>query len=466
MSTQARVRQVGLLAGLVGFVVPWAITFDGLSPEGHRMLSVFLLAIALWVTEAIPLHATAVVIIGLEIVLISDEAVIPTSAGFEAPGYDTFLASLAHPVLILFLGGFFIAQGAAKFGADRNLARVMLRPFGHSPARIVLGVMLITAGLSMFMSNTATTATMMAVMLPVLVGLPEHDRLRTGLALSVPIAANLGGLGTPVGSPPNAIALANLVDAGIRMNFLRWMIATVPFVLVALVGAWVLLMRLFPSSGDELRIEIESTFDRSRPAMIFYATALGTVALWLTEPLHGMNANAVGFLPVVVLLATRVFGVAELHGVQWHVLWLVAGGIALGSGVGTTGLDAWLIGLVGWERLPAALLVSVLGLAALALSTIISNSATANLLIPIGMTLAISGSVAVDPVLVAIMIAIGCSLAMALPVSTPPNAVAYSTGLVSTRDLAVTGAAIGLATWALVSVVGPPLWRWWGVVSS
>ena len=316
---------------------------------------------------------------------------------------------------------------------------------------------------SMFMSNTATTATLMAVVIPVIATLAPEDRLRIGLALSIPVAANIGGIGTPVGTPPNAIAVGSLAEAGISISFVQWMAIAVPVMVVLLVIAWYLLTRLFPAREKSLRLTIDATFDSSRPAKVFYATFAITVALWMTEPLHGISSYIVGFLPVVILLATRVFSARDLQSVQWHVLWLVAGGIALGLGVNASGLDAWLVGLVTWESIGQALLVLALALVALLLSTFISNSAAANLLIPVGLSLALSDSVAVNPALAAFFIAIGASLAMALPVSTPPNAIAYSTGAVTTRDLAITGAIIGVTGLVLYVVIAPLLWDLMGV---
>ena len=140
-------------------LLPWIVDFPGLSDVGSRMFGIFLMAIVLWVTEAIPLHATAALIVLLEILLVSDKAFGVDSIG-DPPPFETFFAAFAHPVIMLFLGGFFLAEGAAKFGFDRYLAKVMLRPFGTSTRNIMLGLMVITAALSMFMSNTATTATM------------------------------------------------------------------------------------------------------------------------------------------------------------------------------------------------------------------------------------------------------------------------------------------------------------------
>ena len=176
----------GLALGLIALVLPWFLNFDGLSEPGHRMLGVFLMAIVLWVTEAIPLYATAALIIFLQILFISDQALWDLPAGFDTPTSASYFATLAHPVLMLFLGGFFLAEGAARYRLDRNLARIMLRPFGDSPAMIVLGLMVITAAFSMFMSNTATTATFLAVVLPVVATLEPGDRLRVALVMAIP----------------------------------------------------------------------------------------------------------------------------------------------------------------------------------------------------------------------------------------------------------------------------------------
>ena len=457
-------RGIGLAVALTAAAIPWVVTIGDLSPAGHRQLSIFLLAVALWVSEAIPLHATAAVIIGLQVALVSDQSVLGTPEGFDPPAYTEFYGALANPVIILFLGGFFLADAAAKHDLDRNLARVLLRPFGDQPARLMLGVMAITAVLSMFMSNTATTATMLAVVLPVSARLPVDDRARVSLALSVPVAANIGGIGTPVGTPPNAVAISALASAGHTLTFLDWMLLAVPFVVIILFLAWLALCRLFPTATERIDVRIDSTFDRTRPAWILYVTASATIALWLSEPLHGVPASVVAFLPIAVLLATRVFTADDLRNVQWHVLWLVAGGIALGEGVISTGLDAWMVDRLPLEDLPSLALIATLAVVALAASTVISNSATANLLIPIGLTVAASAAVAIDPVLAGVIIAVGCSLAMALPVSTPPNAVAYATGSVKTANMAAVGGIVAVVGLALFIFVAPPIWEALGLL--
>ena len=458
------VQSIGLILAVVFFAIPFFITFEGLSPIGHRMLSIFLMAIALWVTEAIPLHATAALIIFLSILMISDRALLPVPDDFKAPAFSTFFFALANPILMLFLGGFFLADGAAKYKLDRNLAKTLLKPFGDKPANIILGMMLIVAVFSMFMSNTAATAAFMAVVLPVIARLPEGDRGRVALALCIPIAANVGGMGTPVGTPPNAIALGALYDRGIQISFAHWMAMIFPFMLIVMLAAWQLLVRLFPTSVDKITIEIDSSYDRSWQAILFYITAAATILLWFTEPLHGISSSVVGFLPVVVMLSARLISDKEFHSMQWSVLWLVAGGIALGAGVGQTGLDTWLIGLIAWDQMAPAVIAGALCLTALVFSTIISNSATANLLVPIAMSLTMSPEINMSPVASAVFVAIGASLAMMLPISTPPNAIAYSTGLVKTKQMALMGSLVGSVGMVVFIFLAPRIWDLFGLM--
>lgn len=476
-----KIQFIGLIVGLCGFILPYAVHFESLSPAGHRMLSIFFLAITFWLTEVVPMFATAVLIIMLEILLLSNKAIfgIPPSAVLDASGqsvafkpvaYSTFLSALADPVIILFLGGFFLADGATKYGLDRSLARVMLRPFGSKPSMIMMGFMLITALFSMFMSNTATTATFMAVVLPVVASLPVNDRFRSALVLCIPVAANLGGIGTPIGTPPNAIALGALAkstpDGNSPIGFMHWMLGAVPFMLVFLTIAYFTLLHLFKTETKHIEVKMEGKFDTSWKAITFYATFALTVILWMTEALHGLNSNVIGFVPVVILSCTRVMGVGDLKNIEWHVLWLVAGGISLGVGIGATGMGEWFVGLFDWSTMTPFMLVAMLTLSALICGTFISHSATTNLLVPIALSLTASGVVSLSSTAAAVFVALGASLAMMLPISTPPNAIAYASGQVNTRDMAVVGMVIGLASWAVFILAGPWFWKLVGIIPS
>lgn len=456
----SRKQIIGLILGAIVFFTPLLIDVPNLEPMGERMLAIFLLAIVFWVTEAIPLVATAVLVIGLEILLVSNQALLPVTD--EAPKYSSFLGAFANPVIILFLGGFLIAHGAEKYHLDKNLAAVLIRPFTGSARKTVLGLMIITALLSMFMSNTATTATMFAVVIPVLGALPA-GKPRAGLALSIPVAANIGGIGTPVGTPPNAIALGALSEAGYTISFAAWMLMAIPLMLVLLFGAWLLLVAMFIPAGLGVELDMRARWHTDRKALAFYVIAGLTILLWMTEALHGMNANIIGFLAVVALLVTTVMTGKDLGALSWPVLWLVAGGIALGDGVGKTGLDKWILGLFNWEAMPAIIVVIVMGVLGLVMSNVISHSAASNLLIPLAMGLA-TGIDGLDPVTIAVILALACSLGMSLPISTPPNAIAYATGEVSTADMAKVGIIVGVVGTVLLVAVMPWFWGLIGVL--
>jgi solute carrier family 13 (sodium-dependent dicarboxylate transporter), member 2/3/5 len=448
----------------------WFVGVLLIGPQGSldapasRMLAIFGAAVVLWISEAIPLAATSIFVILAQILLISDEAILRLPAAFEPPSYESIFATLADPVLMLFLGGFVLADAASKYGLDRNLAGVLLRPFGTAPRSIIAGLMCITALLSMFVSNTATTAAMMAVVLPVAAGLDAGDRLRIALAVSVPVAANIGGIGTPVGSPPNAIVIGRLTQEGERVDFLQWMLLAVPVALVVLVVAWFVITRIYRSETTQLEIRLGGAFDRSRRAVLLYLVFGLTVVGWVTEPLHGVPSAIIGFVPVVVLMATNVIGTDDLKRINWHILWLVGGGIALGNGVAATGLDGWFIDRFDWGSMRAVLFAGALAAISLGLSTVISNSATANLVAPIGIGIASSGVVDLAPLLAGLIIAMACSLAMALPISTPPNAIAYASGMVAPRDLARVGLIVGGVGIVIVAVVAPPIWQALGLV--
>ena len=469
-------KWVSISVAVVAFLLPFFLSIEGLSEAGHRLLSVFLLAVVLWVTEAIPLFATSALVILLLILFLSDVSgelgwAWGVAEGFgEAgpPTYTTYFNTLANRVLILFLGGFFLAFGAARFGVDKNLAAIMLKPFGTKPSRVLLGLMLITGVLSMWMSNTATTATIMAVVLPLIYGLEKGDKLRTGLALGVPFAANIGGIGTPIGTPPNAIVLGALRSVNPetgevigQCSFLQWMMFAIPIAAILLVVAWLVLLVVFPSSKDRLEIDMSVKWAKGSKATIYYLTAIFTILMWMTGSLHGINSYVVGMFPVVILLATGVVVAKHFRGLDWDVLWLVAGGIALGEGVAATGFDRWVVDLIAWDAMGPAMLGIMIAVTALLMSSFISNSAATNLLAPIAV--AVAASVGGSAATILVFVALGASMAMALPISTPPNAIAYAAGTISTKQMALTGTLIAVAGLAVTYFLLAPLLKLAGV---
>lgn len=461
-------EKIGLVLGAIVFFVPLLVDIPNLGEPGERMLAIFLLAIVFWITEPIPLTATAVLVIGLEVLLVSTGSPFDPTGGDPSQAehvakYSEYFATLAHPTIILFMGGFMIAEGAEKFSLDRNLAAVMLKPFPEKARLTTLGLMLITAMLSMFMSNTATTATMFTVVIPILAALPK-GRARAGVALSIPLAANVGGIGTPVGTPPNAIAVGALAAQGIHVSFGQWMMMAVPFMLVVLFLSWLFLSAVFIPRDAVIHIEMTSKWNKTPKAVLFYIIAGSTILLWMTESLHGISSNVVGFLPVVALLCLKVMSGEDIKSIDWPVLWLVAGGIAMGEGIGNTGLDQFLVNSVPWNSLGAVLIVALLGFVGFAIANVISHSASANLLVPLAASLAVSLGDSVDTVTVACAVAIACSLGMSLPISTPPNAIAYATGEISVKQMALLGMVVGTAATLTLVFALPQLWALMGFV--
>jgi solute carrier family 13 (sodium-dependent dicarboxylate transporter), member 2/3/5 len=447
-----------LSAALVLILAAWT----DLPREAAFMSGIFLLAALLWSTEALPQATTALLVIGLMILLLSNPGGWP-GLGFEegpSPAYGEIIRAAVDPVILLFFGGLLLAQGAVVTGVDRTMARLILRPFGHGPGMILLGTMLVTAVFSMWMSNTATTAMMIMIIAPLLREL-KVDRFRIAIGLAIPFAANIGGIGTPIGSPPNAVAVGYLQRADLPVQFLEWMIVAVPLMLLLLVVTWLMLLTLFRPQIRRIELQSDAEPMSARKWLvvgIFVVTAL----LWMSEAWHGLPSAVVALLPPVVFMGIGIIKREHVNSIDWDILILIGGGIALGAGVRMTGLDQVLIGLLpqeGWlvgrGFLTLAVVVTIL------LSTFMSNTAAANVLLPLGISFGISLGDQAEAIVIAVSIALAASMAMALPVSTPPNAIAYARADIPSRSMALVGALLGLLGAILIVAFGPPIIRFW-----
>lgn len=448
-----------LLVTLFLWCVPTSFFgIDALTVVQQRVIALFVFAALMWMFEIIPNWATSVMIIVVALLTVSDKGL-----GFfcnpefgQLVSYKKIMSSFADPVVMLFLGGFVLAIMAERFGLDVTLAKSLLSIFGTKPKMVLLGFLVIISVFSMFMSNTATAAMMLAFLAPVLSKLPSDDKGKIGLALSIPIAANLGGIGTPIGTPPNATAKGYLEQAGIDVSFGDWCVHMIPYVIIMIILAWVLLLFFFPFKTKKLVLEIpENTKKKDWKSKLVWVTFIVTILLWATEQLHHISSNVVALIPLAVFTATGLFGKEEIKEVNWSVLWLVAGGFALGYLLQDTGLAKVLITAIPFGSMSVILVLLVAGLVCYFLSNFISNSATAALLIPILIVVAegmADPAAANNAAFVAmggtqamiIFIAVCASIAMLFPISTPPNAIAASTGLVGTKDMAKVGIIIGV----------------------
>ena len=449
----------------------WLVPIDFFGVEGlnvvqQRMIAIFAFAALMWMFEIIPAWTTSVVIIVLMLLTISNKGfglfLNNVNDGSVFIDYTAVMAAFANPIIMLFLGGFVLAIAATKVGLDVQLAKILLKPFGTNPKTVMLGILCVVAIFSMFMSNTATAAMMLAFLTPVLKSLPADGKGRIGLALAIPVAANIGGIGTPIGTPPNAIALGYLNDMGMGVTFMDWMLRMVPFVIVMILIAWGLLLVLFPFKAKKIELKIEGGAKPGHHTIVVYVTFALTILLWITEQWTGINSNIVALIPFAVFSATGVIDKKDLSEIEWSVLWMVAGGLALGVGLMKTGLASTLVNAIPFSSMSPFLVMVAAGVIGYLISNFLSHSSAANLLCPIIAVIGSALSVELEPFggvrSLLIGLAISTSVAMLLPISTPPNAIASSTGLVETKDMLKVGVVMGVVGlvlgYALLMIVG------------
>ncbi len=464
-----------LLSPVLVWMMPAAVIGSGVTVVEQRMLAILVFAIVFWILEPIPVFATSVLVIFVQLVLVSDSAPwflrpvvenvgiagdahqgVPIDAAFgKLVPYKELFYSFASPVIMLFLGGFFLSGAATKYSLDRNLARILLKPFGQNVTAVTLGVMAVTAFFSLWMANTPVTAMMLAICSPIVSLFERDDPGRAGFLLSIPIASSLGGIGTPVGTPINAIALKYLTGAN-EIGFGKWMLLAVPYVILMLLFSWWWLGRVFPARRKEVRLDFAGSFDTSPKAIVVYVVFPLTILLWLTSAWHEVNIYTVGLVPVAAFLATGVITKADLKKMSWDVLWLIAGGIALGIGLEHTGLTETIVSVVPFSSFPPFVLVAAGALLAALLATIMSHTATANLVVPVLAAIGIghAGLPEVGGLKVLLFaVAIACSLGMALPISTPCNALTFAAGGITNRQMLLGGGVISVIGFLFLGLV-------------
>jgi sodium-dependent dicarboxylate transporter 2/3/5 len=401
--------------------------------------TVFLLvfAVLLWLTEAVPPFA-----VGLFIICYSLFAYGTPVLNRHPEDAQKYLNTWSSSVIFLMLGGFFLADAMKKTGLDRETFRMAAGLFGRRPGNVLLGLMLTTAVLSMVMSNTATTAMMIAAVTPFLRSYGPRSGYAKAVLVGIPAAAAVGGMGTIIGSPPNAVAVGALEQAGVRVSFLSWMLLGAPLALVLCVGFWFALGKKYPWGSDPVEIDLaspEGSDDGTRThRRIVIGSMIVTMALWLTSSLHSIPVATVSAVPVAVLTVTGVLEARDIRALPWDTLMLVAGGLSLGLAIVEHGVAEFYLGQLDIEGVTLVTLMLVFGYITVILSNVMSNTATATILIPIAGVLLDARSEVVT-----LMIALSASAALMLPVSTPPNAIAFSTGLVEAREFRFGGVLIG-----------------------
>jgi len=425
---------------LAAAVWVWNTLTVSLPPEQQAVLFLFLLAVGLWITEAVPAFAVGLLIMGYLVFALGTPLIM-------ADPWDVkpYLNTWSSSVIWLMLGGFFMAEGLSRTGLDRQLFAIAIKPAGTRPRHVLLAIMLTSAVASMFISNTSTTVLMIGAVLPLVRQLGRQEPFSKALLIAIPMAASVGGMGTIIGSAPNAIAAGAAAEAGSPINFIEWMVVAAPVAIVLVVTAWFFLLRRYPTELSDIKLDLsnldEPELPDRRDRIIVTVLSLATVGLWMTTPLHGIHIVAISLIPIVGLTMTQVLGAAHVRGLPWDTLMLVAGGLSLGSAVVDSGLAANFASQLGFlTGLNIDLVVfAALAMITVALSNVMSNTATVSIVLPVAVALLPGRELEM-----CLILGLCASCALLLPVSTPPNAVAYSTGEIETKDLRPGGILIGL----------------------
>jgi sodium-dependent dicarboxylate transporter 2/3/5 len=441
------VSSVSLWAGpLLALLAASYWSASGHPPAQSVVMLVALICVVWWIFEPVPIPVTSLLPLSLLPLL---GILTPAEVG-QAYG---------SPLILLLLGGFLLSRSLEASGAHRRIALFMIRLFGASSGRrLVMGFMAAAAVLSMWISNTATTLMLLPVAMAVLEGVEQRERLAPPLLLGLAYAASVGGIGTPIGTPPNLIFMQVYADVtGDTVSFLTWMSWALPVVLL-----FVPLMALALTRGlhGALRVELPQVGQWSvaerRVMLVFGLTALA----WITrsEPFGGWsswlglasaNDASVALLAVVVMCLVpdgrggRLLDWGRASTIPWGVLLLFAGGICLARGFVSSGLsDVMGATLAGLTDMPLPLLMLLIALGVTFMTEATSNTASTSLLMPVLAAAAIAAGL--PPEVLMVPAAMSASCAFMLPVATAPNSVVYGSGVVTTARMAREGAVLNL----------------------
>jgi len=418
----------------------------GLPANAHAVLVIAVVAMILWLTEVVPLHVTSLLVAFLLAVFA------------KIPGTDVF-APFFDPVIVLLLGGFVLAVALQKYALDKKIAYTFIQKFGATPKRFMLGVMTLTAFFSMWMTNTATTATILPIAIAALVAskLKKTDSYSKALVLGVAYAATIGGISTIIGSTPNAIVVSFLAKENVIIGFASWMYYAFPFVVVMIPISWFVLLQMFKPKISQLKIiRYDGKYNFSQKLVLFIF--LVTIILWLTDKIHGVSTSIIALVPIILLYLFKLLNTEDFSKVQWSALVLFGGGLSLGSAIHSTGLDLIMAEALKnvLSGLPVFIIFICVGAFGIILTAFLSNTAAASLMIPIMMPL--SEGLGLDIRVLAILAALGVSFDLILPIGTPPGTMAYSTGYIRVWDMVKSGlilSAIGLIVLTLMAY-----WYW------
>ncbi len=468
-------QRIGLVLGLSFFAIILLLPLEIHSPEAKRTLAIAVLMATWWVSEALPIAAVSL----LPLVLFPAFGIMDT--GDVASQYG-------HRLVFLFMAGFLIAVAMQKWKLHRRIALYIIRAIGTGPRRLILGFMVASGFLSMWISNTATAMMMATVGLAVVsfVNKAGQEKEETkgklesnfgvALMLGIAYACNIGGMGTIIGTPPNALLAAFMENnLGQNISFLNWMIVGIPIVIILLPVAWWYLTRVsspihmdsIPGGGDliEERLQKLGPMGKGerRVLTVFGLTAFLWIirSFFITPYLPMVGDATIGIAMAVLLFMTPIdlnqgeFALDWEWAVKipWGTLILFGGGLALAKGIEESGLANWLAGRLDWfTHLPLFLFLLVVIALMVTLTQLTSNTGTAAMMLPVLVPLA--SAMEIEFLVLAVPAILGISGAFMLPVATPPNAIVFGTGHVTIPQMVKNGFGLNVIALVLVTVFG------------
>jgi len=437
-----------LIAFSIAFIPPY-----GIDTNMTYTLFILLFAAGLWVTEAIPAFAVSLLVIALEMVLLGFNNFDFASGSKE---WKVYLQPWSSPLIFLFLAGFIMAAAASKTKLDVWMAKKVLFFVGGRPHNIVTGLIGITYVLSMFVSNTATAAMMMTILLPLMAHIKESNPFQKAVLLSVVIGANLGGMATIIGTPPNAIAVGILGENA--PSFIGWMALSLPPSLLVVILLRFVILKVYPSNEPFIDLksikEVEHFDDSTKkfskiPTIpswkknVTVAIFSVTILLWLTGPLHHIPTTVVSLLPIIGFTLFGILDADDICKIRWDVIILIIGGLSLGLAVSKTGLDMWLANLISTDGMSILWIMFIFSYLVVVISNFMSNTAATNIMLPI--VIAIATTISAEASYLAVVaVALSASFAMSLAVSTPPNAIVFSSKKIQSKDFLILGIVTAL----------------------
>ncbi|MEZ5083130.1 MAG: DASS family sodium-coupled anion symporter [Bacteroidales bacterium] len=458
MIAETKTRFIRLIKFLLCFGIAFGLTYTIKEPEftDSQIYVLFLLffSIGLWLTEAIPPFAVSLFIIAYLVIALGNPLF-----NSKPEDIEIYANTFSSRVIWLLLGGFFLASAMTKTNLDRAFFRFTTKISGSNPRNLLLGLMLTTMIASMLMSNTASTAMLMAAVLPLLTSLGKKSQVTKALLLGIAVSSTTGGMGTIIGTPPNAIAVGALESAGKIIYFIQWMKYGFPLALIITILFYFVLVRLYLRNSYKLNQdfienqESEVTKESHSQRRIVAGVIIITVGLWLTTTWHGISVAAVCAVPLVMLTLTRILDGKDIRCLPWDTLLLVAGGLSLGLALEKVGLLHHYANKLITLEVNNIVMLTILAYFTMIVSNFMSNTAASTVMIPLGM--AIFTDLKTEAALV---IAFSASTSIFLPVSSPTNAIIYSTGFIEQKDFRLGGILIGL--------IGPMLAIIWVLLLS